>query len=197
VVFPFRDQHPAFGEDPDFQRYFVSIASDGSAGSRTESELSWQVAELSAKIVSSSLGTGLAATACSAHRGSWAAHETKDLCYSVYYLLSAVAQAQSVLADRNLSGLASPSTKHRIQLSFPAGQGATTRHGKRGRRAASGDREPSQDDDVEGAAGSERQKRLDEGRSRQLWTTWSTSAADAFIGDFVLPPGLTVTQALT
>jgi hypothetical protein len=192
----YREHNTPAEADQDFERYLVSLESQDCSGDGPRVEFDWQVAELSAKIVSSSLVTGLAATASSMHRGSWAVHETRDMCYTLYHLVNTVSQAQRVLDDRSLPGYPSQSTKHRIQLSFPAGQGATGRPEKKGRRAAVGSREASEECTDGNRDEGERQKRLDEQRSRQLWTTWSTSAADAFIGDFVLPPGLSVTQAL-
>jgi hypothetical protein len=102
-----------------------------------------------------------------------------EACDALFHLCQRVARVKTLMSD---------DLEHTARLSFPRGQPTaetawdSKRSGKRGARAVEGENRVPQ---------------LDAGQSQQLLFTWSSAAADAFVGDFVLPASLTVEQALT
>jgi hypothetical protein len=170
------------GSDSDFELCDVSLQlapRDDDEVAPTGTPSFWQVAGLCAKLVDSSSNQGSQPASLTATRVRHACTEMAEACDALFYLCQRVAQVKALLTSH---------LEQTARLSFPRGQPSaetawdSRRSGKRGARAVDGENRVPQ---------------LDADQSQQLLFTWSSAAADAFVGDFVLPASLTVEQALT
>jgi hypothetical protein len=169
------------GSDSEFELCDVSLqlASREVNETAPTTPFFWLGAGLCAKLVDSTATQGTQPATLTATRVRHSCTEMAEACDALFYLCQRVAQVKTLLTSQ---------LEQTARLSFPRGQPTAETawdnrsSGKRGARAVNGE---------------SRSPQLDADQSQQLLFTWSSAAADAFVGDFVLPASLTVEQALT
>lgn len=148
----------------------------------TAAPFTWQVAGLCAQLVQSCRMLSALPTTITTARVRHVTLEVTEACWALFYLCNRLALARPLVSS------ASGATV--VRLSFPRGHADAELGLDTGRRARKGT----------GGASSARVEgqvpQLDIELSQQLLFTWSSAAADAFVGDFVLPASLSVEQAL-
>ena len=183
---------------------------------RGEGSFNWQLAGLSSKLIQSTSKSGLTSTETSSTHVRHALYEVKDTCTTLFHLLKAISLVRNLIPGvlvGSLGSLGSGSSgactgeAERVCLSFPRGQpivaspvpsaaaSAALHSGTSGRQNRRGNKRSvlsSEDDDQDGVIAA-----LDADKSQKLLLTWSGCAADAFVGEFVLPAGISVNQALS
>lgn len=164
---------------------------------RNEVNFNWQIAGMSSKLVQATSVSGLASISTSAHVRH-ALLEVKDACATLFHLIKTISLVRTLIPD--LTG----GSEEGVNLSFPRGQpmvaspstSSSSRYTSPSRMSRKGSRRSigGKSHNVEDIGGA---IVLDDVKSQQILLTWSGCAADAFVGEFVVPAGISVSQALT
>lgn len=159
----------------------------------------WKLASLSKKLVGLTQINTLQTIKITETTINYIQNEIEEICTAIYQLIRLISTAKFLLQDINNSNNSINSNNiyydrsfrlQSLRLSFPCNQYTNISNNLISKHK-------SNYNSIHNSSNrSSSSQKLDRGNSEQLLLTWSSAAADALVGEFLLPAGLTVTHAL-
>ena len=160
----------------------------------------WKLASLSKKLVGLTQINTLQTIKITETTINYIQNEIEEICTAIYQLIRLISTAKFLLQDINNSNNSDINSNNiyydrafrlqSLRLSFPCNQYTNISNNLISKHKS------NYNSIHNSSSNRNSSQKLDRGNSEQLLLTWSSAAADALVGEFLLPAGLTVTHAL-